>query len=191
MTDAFAAALERLLARFGDTVRRAARARGLADMDIDEVMQDVRVRLWRSRASGETVDGLGASYVYRVAMTAAVDLLRRRRLERETSLDALLETAASPAALQVAPVDTAPADELAYRVRGALQRLAENRRMVVSLHLDGYHRQEIATLTGWTDAKVRNLLYRGMDELRGHLSEDPSAEAWTSASASAEDDDDT
>jgi RNA polymerase sigma factor (sigma-70 family) len=169
VTDELSAALTRLLDQFAGTVRRAARSRGLGDMDTDEIMQDVRVRLWRSRASGETLEGLGPSYIYRVAMTAAIDLLRRRRADRESSLDELLEHAVAPPGLQVEPDDPAAGDELAYRLRGAMMRLAENRRVVVSLHLEGYHRDEIASLTGWTEAKVRNLLYRGLEELRTHL----------------------
>ncbi len=42
--------------------------------------------------------------------------------------------------------------------------------MVVRLHLTGYPREEIGRLLGWDDGRVRNLLYRGMDDLRAHLS---------------------
>jgi len=34
------------------------------------------------------------------------------------------------------------------------------------MHLAGYEREEIAALLGWTEAKTRNLLYRGLAELR-------------------------
>ena len=37
------------------------------------------------------------------------------------------------------------------------------------LHLQGYHRDEIAGLLGWSEAKTRNLLYRGLDDLRALL----------------------
>jgi RNA polymerase sigma-70 factor (ECF subfamily) len=37
------------------------------------------------------------------------------------------------------------------------------------MHLMGHTREEIAELMGWTDAKTRNLLYRGMADLRERL----------------------
>lgn len=159
--------LERLLRKFGALVRRAALARGLQEADIDEVLQDVRVRLWKSGASSEKLEGLGSSYMQRVAMSAAIDLLRRRRRERrEESIDELNEMSDPPAALRTASVDRSDDDELARRFEAALSKLPRNRRVVVQLHLEGYGRDEIAALVGWTEPKVRNLLYRGLDDLR-------------------------
>ena len=37
------------------------------------------------------------------------------------------------------------------------------------MHLAGYSREEIAQLMGWSEAKTRNLLYRGLAELREQL----------------------
>jgi RNA polymerase sigma-70 factor (ECF subfamily) len=37
------------------------------------------------------------------------------------------------------------------------------------MHLAGYPREEIARLMGWTEAKTRNLLYRGLADLRERL----------------------
>lgn len=150
-------------------VRRATRARGLNEADVDEVMQDVRVRLWKSNASDEKLDGLGASYMQRVAMSAAIDLLRRRRARREASLDDVTAGNDMPARLRVASPDRSDDDELAHRLAIALATLPSNRRIVVQLHLDGYARDEMASLTGWTEPKVRNLLYRGLDDLRDAL----------------------
>ena len=44
--------------------------------------------------------------------------------------------------------------------------LAESRRAVVRMHLAGYERAEIGDLLGWSEAKTRNLLYRGLADLR-------------------------
>ncbi|MEO7458020.1 MAG: sigma-70 family RNA polymerase sigma factor [Gemmatimonadaceae bacterium] len=168
-------ALERVVDRFEKVVRRVGRSRGLDTADLDQLLQDVRVRLWKSGASREKLDGLGSSYLYRVAMSAAIDLLRQRRARREDALDDA--EVASPAALSVAPVDVAEREELARRMRDALATLARNRRIVVQLHLEGYERTEIATLTSWSEAKVRNLLYRGLDDLRAALSANKEGQA--------------
>ena len=162
-------ALERTLLRFGAAVRRVTRLRGLSDSDVDEVLQDVRVRLWKSKASDEKLDGLGASYIQRVAMSAAIDMLRRRRARREEPLHEVVGAPSLPAILLVASPDRSEEDELAYRLEHALAQLPQNRQVVVQLHLEGYTRDDMARLTGWSEAKVRNLLYRGLDDLRAQL----------------------
>jgi DNA-directed RNA polymerase specialized sigma24 family protein len=37
------------------------------------------------------------------------------------------------------------------------------------MHLAGYPREEIGRMLGWTDAKTRNLIYRGLTEVRSRL----------------------
>jgi RNA polymerase sigma factor (sigma-70 family) len=165
-------AIDRVLLRFGGLMRQAARARGLVEQDIDEVLQDIRIRLWKTHASDENLDALGASYLHRVAMSAVIDFLRRRTARREDSLESVSAYDTVPASLQVAPVDASAASELAHRLELALGSMVQNRRIVVQLHLEGYERDEISTMTGWTEAKVRNLLYRGLDDLRALLRTD-------------------
>lgn len=160
-------ALSRLADAFASAVRRAGRSRGIDPGDFELLLQEVRVRLWKSGASSEKLEGLGSSYVYRVAMSAAIDLLRQRRARREETLDDA--GVISSAALRVEQVDLAEQDDLAQRMRRAFDGMAGNRRIVVQLHLEGYERTEISTMTGWTEAKVRNLLYRGLDDLRAAL----------------------
>jgi len=157
------------MARFESLARRAAIARGLPADEVDELLQDVRIRLWKSHATSENLDGLGASYLLKVVSSSVIDHLRRKRRQRETSLDAVAESAAVPVVLQVQPPDHAATQALAERLERALTQLPQNRRLVVQLHLEGYERVEIGRMTGWTEAKVRNLLYRGLDDLRAQL----------------------
>ncbi len=167
--DLRSAALERVMRNYSAAVRRSARARGLNEADVDEVLQDVRVRLWKSNASGEKIESLGASYLQRVAISATIDLLRRRRARKEDSFEDVNNVYATPAVLRAPSPDRADNDALAHRLELALARLPRNRRLVVQLHLEGYSKEEIAGLTGWTESKVRNLLYRALDELRALL----------------------
>ena len=37
------------------------------------------------------------------------------------------------------------------------------------MYLAGHPREEISSLLGWSEAKTRNLLYRGLADLRGCL----------------------
>jgi RNA polymerase sigma factor (sigma-70 family) len=161
-------ALERVVARFAQLVRDVGARHGLSAADVDEVFQEVRIRLWRARPAGEQISALPALYVYRAAISAARDVLRRRRrtVERSVPLDH------SHPELMVAsqsPVRTVERAELLRAVERALEGLAPPRRLAVRMHLKGYDREEIASALGWSEGKTRNLLYRGLADLRSRL----------------------
>jgi DNA-directed RNA polymerase specialized sigma24 family protein len=60
--------------------------------------------------------------------------------------------------------------ELLKMLGNSMARLPENRRRAVVLHLRGYRTEEIAQRAGWSNAKARNLVYRGLSDLRQRLS---------------------
>lgn len=166
--DTVSAALEALIARCVRMVRSVGARHGLSDADVDDVVQDVRIRLWRSCTTSEQIERLGTSYVYRAATTAALDMLRRRRAHGAAvteSVDAHSEQLADRSSTS----DATDAHDLERQVLAALDALPLSRRTVVRMYLSGYEREEIAELLGWTEAKTRNLLYRGLDDLRGRL----------------------
>ena len=164
-------AIERVLARFGEVARRAGAAHGLSGDDIDEVLQEVRIRLWRAGAAIGKLETLTPSYVYRAAASAAIDLQRRRRARREERIDDDATTASLRLAMSSDPAgdDALVAGEVARAVEACLLQLVPNRRAVVRMYLKGYDREEVAALLGWSEAKTRNLLYRGLDDLRRRL----------------------
>ena len=171
------AALEAVIADFADMVRRVAWRHRLADAYVDEVMQEVRIRLWRSHGTGgaegsEQIQRAPASYVYRTAVSAALDLLRRRRTQRAGATVPLEEAgdaaAATPNEVR-GPDAELEASELAGQVARAIETIPASRRPAVRMYLAGYPREEIASLMGWSEAKTRNLLYRGLADLRERL----------------------
>lgn len=158
------------MTRFGSMVRQVGRRYRLDESDLDEVMQEVRIRLWRARGTSEQVGGTNTSYVYRTASTAALDVLRRRRARRADRHDAIDEgPVAVLATAEPDPHGVLEGSELTERVARAIEVIPASRRPVVRMHLAGYPREEIATLLGWTEAKTRNLLYRGLADLRERL----------------------
>jgi RNA polymerase sigma-70 factor (ECF subfamily) len=72
---------------------------------------------------------------------------------------------------------------MADRVNRAIEAIAAARRPVVRMHLAGYPREEIAGLLGWTEAKTRNRLYRGLADLRERLAAE--GVGWDSAEKTA------
>ncbi len=163
-------ALEAAVTRFGAMVRQVGRRYRLDESDLDEVMQEVRIRLWRARGTGEQVGETNTSYVYRTASTAALDLLRRRRARQADRHDLIEESGVAVLATRAPdPHGILEGSELAERVARAIEAIPASRRPVVRMHLAGYPREEIASLLGWTEAKTRNLLYRGLADLRERL----------------------
>ena len=160
-------ALEALVGRFGEMVHRLGARFGLSGADADELVQEVRIRLWTAQGTPERLGTVNASYVYRTATTAALVLIRRKRSGVPTeSLGARAEAAVDPAAGAESALEEG---ELTRQLRRALGTLKAPRELAVRMHLAGHGLADIAALTRWSEAKVRNLVYRGMEDLRRTL----------------------
>jgi len=168
MSEELSAALEGVVARFAKMVRSVGARHGLSETDLEDVLQDVRIRLWRSCTTSEQIQSLGASYVYRAATTAALDLLRRRRARGAGVTDSVDEHYDRLAADDKAS-DEMDARDLERQILIVLDTLPLSRRSVLRMYLSGYEREEIAELLGWSEAKTRNLLYRGLADMRKGL----------------------
>jgi RNA polymerase sigma factor (sigma-70 family) len=165
---AYSASIEGVLVRFRQVALKAGTAHGLTASEIDEVLQDVRIRLWRARATSGVLKlkTLTSSYIYRAAASAALDLLRRRRARREHLTEPLMPDERAHGAAFVPADQAVIGRETLDGVAAALAELQPNRRVAVRLHLMGYGRDEIAALLHWNEAKTRNLIYRGLEDLR-------------------------
>jgi RNA polymerase sigma-70 factor (ECF subfamily) len=166
------AALEKTCTRFAERVRYIGVQHGLSRTDVEDLVQEVRLRLWKALESGEKILAAPASYIHRTAVSAALDLLRRRRARRETPA-----RLSRPSGLLMLGESASGADrmleelELQDQIAKAVEALIPARRSVVRMYLAGYDREEIADLLDWTEPKTRNLLYRGLADLREILTE--------------------
>jgi RNA polymerase sigma factor (sigma-70 family) len=167
-SDGVSAAIETVLARFRTMVRSVGARRGLLDADLDEVMQEVRIRLWQAGKAGKALEELGSSYLYQVATTASLDLLRRRRAHAADRTDDVEELTDLATGLP-SPHEETEARDLTEQIDAALETIAPDRRVAVRFYLNGYDRNDIARALGWSEARARNLLYRGLDDLRRRL----------------------
>ena len=160
--------LESLIHRYAGALRSVAARYRLTPPDRDDLVQEVRVRLWRAVES-ERMSAIPTSYLYRTATTAALDLIRRRRTSREEAIDDLPEVERSAQDHAPRPDQAAQLSEIAEQIERAIETLPESRARVVRMYLAGYNSTEIGTLMGWSEAKARNLLYRGLADLRERL----------------------
>ena len=140
-----------------------------------DIEQEARLRLWRALQSEREIRD-PASYLYRIAMTATLDAVRRIKAKREEQLRLAEDEGdndGAPTALvsdpNRSPELEAERRQLASKVKAALARLPDNRRRAVGLYLEGMDSQEIGSLLGWSEPKARNLIYRGLHDLRAQL----------------------
>jgi RNA polymerase sigma-70 factor (ECF subfamily) len=166
--DAASAALDGLIARCAEKVRMVGRSHRLDPAEVDEVFQEVRVRIWTAIGPGERIAGLPTSYVYRTATSVALDLIRRRRTKREAMSDPI-HLVSDPADLETGASEQLELQELGGVIAESLAELPTSRRGPVRMFLDGYAKEEIAAVLGWSEPKTRNLLYRGLADLRDAL----------------------
>jgi RNA polymerase sigma-70 factor (ECF subfamily) len=166
--------LRSLLEEYGHLLRRAIRRVAPREMELemDDIEQEARLRVWRALQK-ETVLEQPASYFYRVAVNATLNAVRSRQARREEPLAGdrpTDQTAAFHSDSRQSP-SPSPEKNAALReelagVQAALSQLPENRRRAVKLHLQGFTTREIGEFYDWTEAKARNLAYRGLDDLR-------------------------
>ncbi|MDP1859779.1 MAG: sigma-70 family RNA polymerase sigma factor [Gemmatimonadaceae bacterium] len=161
-------ALERVVTSFRGLLDAASARLRLDPAERDALVQELRIRLWRALGDDGRIGSVSASYIHRTVMSAALDLLRRRRVREQALPDDDYIPAMALRSTDRADVRV-ETNDLMQAVERALLGLPDSRRAVVRLHLRGYHRDVIARLLGWTEAKTRNLLYRGLDDLRAEL----------------------
>lgn len=170
--DQLSPALERALGKFSGILRQVSWRYRFSGADVDELVQEVRIRLWRAHGevagASEHIASISASYLHRTALSAAIDMVRRRRArggDRTSSIEDQHDSLPE----RHGPEHDLEQSELAAQVERAIESIHPSRRPVVRMHLLGHSREEIAQLMGWSEAKTRNLLYRGLADVREHL----------------------
>jgi RNA polymerase sigma-70 factor, ECF subfamily len=139
----------------------------LADRRMD-ILQTAMLRTLEATRTGEPERGVPASYLWKAAYTATVDEIRRRRRERVEPLEGTALVWREPQASSD-PFRELSMHELGRAVDECLGQLGHRRHLVVGLHLMGHSVGEMKRITGWGEKKVRNLLCRGLADLRRHL----------------------
>ena len=108
-----------------------------------------------------------ASYLWKAAHSATIDEIRRARRRREDGLEEVAEEQlASP---QASPAQRVEGRRIVEAIRACLGGLVRDRRLAVTLHLQGHSVPECARLLGWNAKRAENLVYRGMQGLRACL----------------------
>jgi RNA polymerase sigma-70 factor (ECF subfamily) len=118
---------------------------------------------------------LTSFYLHRIAHSALVDEIRRRRRRGEVALDVVTDGGEDhrpfePRA-QRDPEQDASFRQLGAAVRCCLVAMKRERRLAVILYLQGHSVPEAARILGWSVKRTENLVYRGLADLRARLAE--------------------
>jgi RNA polymerase sigma factor (sigma-70 family) len=161
-------AIDQLAGRYARLIRSVvARVAGDRAASVGEdVEQRVLVALWKV-TSGEQEIHHPSSYIYRTAVRETVRILREER-RGEENLDDLAGRAHSPVRT---PEELANARELGAQIMASLKGLSGERRRAVRAHLAGFSVNEMMEIFDWPYNKARNLIARGMADLRRELRE--------------------
>jgi len=135
-------------------------------LDPEDILQDVRIKLWKLVHDEKMIFSPG-SYFKKVINSSVIDHLRKARRE-----DILLRHEKQK---HIAEIGHSYSKEAAHKkifeetVGRAVNRLIHSRRQVVKLYLLNFSVQDISSYMNWSVDKTRNLLYRGLADLRKSL----------------------
>ncbi len=165
---------EIFLAHHGRVFRAAYRITGNAT-DAEDVLQTVFLRLLRQGWAAASVEHL-ESYLYRVAVNAALDLVRSRQESKSAPLEEVAPRLQQDSRLQ--PDRQQDSRELRAFLRQAIARLSPKAAEIFVLrYFEGYDNPQIAGILGISQTDVAVTLHRSRSrlqvEIRSFLGETP------------------
>jgi RNA polymerase sigma-70 factor (ECF subfamily) len=130
-----------------------------------DAVQDALLSAWNKREQFEASSRL-ETWIHRIAVNAALQLLRKRHPERYEPLDFEVEDNTE------APDDRRANAELGGRLSASLQGLTEIERVCFVLkHLEQWRIREIAAELDTNDGSVKQALFRAVRKLRVSLAD--------------------
>lgn len=160
LIEQYGALIKRIVARVGGRAIRESR---------EDVAQQVTMSLWQQVSREQTITH-PPSYIYRAAIRETVRAVKRELelMKRQAPIDDT--STAEPLSTTPDPEEAAASAELGTRIERALKKLAPEREQAVRAHLAGYTVDEIMRVHDWPYQKARNLIARGLTDLRDALS---------------------
>jgi RNA polymerase sigma factor (sigma-70 family) len=135
-------------------------------LDPDDILQEVKIRIWNLIRTEKTILS-PASYIKKIVNSSVIDQLRKRR--REDNLFRHERQVCISEQGQAYCWEAIRKKAFQEAVGQAVERLIDSRRQVVKLYLLNLTIQDISSYLNWSHDKTRNLLYRGLADLRQSL----------------------
>lgn len=137
-------------------------------IDPEDIIQEVKIKIWKILEDEKKIKSY-ASYIKKIVDSSVIDKLRKLRREEQV-LDFERRKI-------ISELKTHYRTEIAFDknlkkfIAQSVDSLLESRRKVVKLFLLNMTIDEIAALFHWSKDKTRNLLYRGLNDLKKILKE--------------------
>lgn len=132
-------------------------------LDPEDIIQDIKIRIWNLICKEKVIKN-HRPYIRKIIYSSIIDQFRKHRREEDFYR---LEAHRHVSELE-SPYnkESLRKTALAENVGKAVDRLIETRRQVVKLYLLNLNIREIADYLGMSQDRIRNLLYRGLADLR-------------------------
>lgn len=136
----------------------------------EDLVQTAFIRVIEARRNRNDERGLSGSYLYKAAYSALVNEIRRRRRLREFPIEEERQETFHVSAGSIPNPERALATQrLGECILRCLATLLRDRKLAVTLHLQGYTLAEASRLLRWGRKRTENLIYRGLEDLRACL----------------------
>ena len=135
-------------------------------LDPDDVIQDIRIKIWKLVCSDKKIMNY-SSYIKKIVFSSVIDQLRKYRRDKGVYNHAIHT--------QIAELEHPYCKNYSYptyfeyAIGRAVNLLIDTRKQVVQLYLLNLSLKEIASYLKWSEDKTRNLLYRGLSDLKRAL----------------------
>ena len=134
--------------------------------DADDLVQESLIRVLQRQRRGEQAIEMSSAYLKKVAYSAVIDEIRRRRRRVEAG-----ERSELPVEAIESATDQFGAAAIGEGIRLCLEQQNADRRRALTLYLLGNSIDATARLLQSTQKRAENLIYRGLQHLRECLTE--------------------
>ena len=132
-------------------------------VDPDDIVQEIRIKIWRLLKHEKNIRNY-PSYIKKIVNSSVIDFLRKRK--RDDGIIFTEKQMKVSEGKKDFPATSLFDEELRDTLSQAVESLIESRRKVVRLHLLDMTIEEISAIYNWSSNKTRNLLYRGLTDLK-------------------------
>lgn len=134
----------------------------------DDILQEVKIKLWKVIQDEKKIEN-STSYIKKIVNSSVIDKLRKVKREKAVINHEKQKRIAEQ--YNFYTIEKEDENHAAEIVGHTVELLIDSRRKVVKLFLLGMTIGEIATYFAWSKDKTRNLLYRGLSDLKKILKE--------------------
>ena len=144
--------------------------------DANDLAQETFIKAYQALKSFKG-DSSFFTWVYRIAVNKTINFLKQRKNKAHMSLNDLDFNAEHDPELVALVSDKTPRRdvnliELQEKLNGAMQKLSETHRLVVTLHdVQGMSHEEISKIMGCNTGTVRSRLFYARQQLQAYLSD--------------------